>query len=431
MVRATERGPLLEIPRHTGGEPIAVSWVGTRIPDVRSIASLLAVARAADAEALREALVKHHEPTLAIVYADAAGAAGMQVAGWIPRRELPSGLVPLPGRAPWYDWKGRVPFEELPRIVLEGGAGWTIAADNPLRGTGPAEPVEWLWRTGERARRIDALLTAAVAEGPVDLLRIAALQADVAASRARALMQASLELAGSPTELDAEAREVAGLMRTWDGRADADSVGSAAYHVFLECLIEQLFRDALGPELMRRYLSLPHVDPSHAVFEIVSDSIAGASDTWTRRARVSKAVNASLREAWLRLSYRLGTNRQKWNWGRLHPLRFQPFGPGGAGLDALGPIAYGGSSATVSVAEYDSADPFRVRVASTFRFAVDAQELDEALVSIAPGQSEHPGHPHFDDGLDDWLKGRSRLLATSRLLVAETSVSRLVLEPRP
>jgi len=342
--------------------------------------------------------------------------------------------MPTPRAQPACRWRAgsHGPFEELPRTTLDDGAGWTIAADKPLRGTGPAESVEWLWRTGERARRIDSLLSAVVAEGPVDLQRIAALQADLEASRARALMRASLELAGSPTDLSAEVREVAGMMRAWDGRTGADSVGSAAYHVFLECLIEQLFSDALGPELMQRYLSLPQVDPSHAVFEIVSDSIAGRSDAWARRARVSEAVKASLREAWLRLSYRLGANRQKWRWGRLHPLRFQPFGPGAAaaGLDGIGPIAYGGSSATVSAAEYDSAESFRVRVASTFRFAVDARELDEALVSIAPGQSEHPGHPHFEDGLDDWLVGRSRLLGTSRLFVEETGVSRLVLEPR-
>jgi hypothetical protein len=68
-------------------------------------------------------------------------------------------------------------------------------------------------------------------------------------------------------------------------------------------------------------------------------------------------------------------------------------------------------------------------VASTLRFGVDAAALDQGLVSLAPGQSEHPGHPHYDDGLPGWRSGEGDLLASGRLLVEESSVARLTLEP--
>ena len=76
-------------------------------------------------------------------------------------------------------------------------------------------------------------------------------------------------------------------------------------------------------------------------------------------------------------------------------------------------------------------DPFAARVASTFRFAVDTAALDEALVSLAPGQSGHPGHPHFSDGVERWREGRPQLLAASTLLVEESSRALLRLEPAP
>jgi hypothetical protein len=203
--------------------------------------------------------------------------------------------------------------------------------------------------------------------------------------------------------------------------------------VFLEGLTEELFAEPLGAELLQRYLALTQADIGQVVYGIVRGAGEGVGgDGWAGSDRVRAAIRKSLREARLRLSYRLGANRHKWHWGRLHPLRFRAYGPrelDDRELEGLGPIAYGGTTGTVNAAEYDAAAPFEVRVASTLRFAIDTEELDEALVAIAPGQSEHPGHPHFQGGLRSWLEGRASLLVTSRLLVEDGRVTRLVLEP--
>ena len=87
----------------------------------------------------------------------------------------------------------------------------------------------------------------------------------------------------------------------------------------------------MGEELTRRYLALPFVDPGQVVFGIVKAAAArDASGGWADPVVVGSAVRASLREAWLQLSYRLGSNRRKWHWGGLHLLRFRPFGPASA-----------------------------------------------------------------------------------------------------
>jgi len=135
----------------------------------------------------------------------------------------------------------------------------------------------------------------------------------------------------------------------------------------------------------------------------------------------------------LQLSFELGANRGKWGWGRLHRLSFRPFEDWrtGSGFVGLSELPYGGSGDTVNTAEFLEPDDFAVRVASIFRMVVDAGSLDHALTALAPGQSEHPGHPHFSDGLDDWLAGHSALLVTDRLLVRESGDRQLVLEPLP
>ena len=96
-----------------------------------------------------------------------------------------------------------------------------------------------------------------------------------------------------------------------------------------------------------------------------------------------------------------------------------------------GAYPYPGTANTLRAGPYDPGNPFEVSMASTVRFAFDTGSLDQSLAILAPGQSEHPGHPHFDDQLEDWLEGRAGLLATGPLLVEETSVARLRLEPLP
>jgi len=42
----------------------------------------------------------------------------MQVAGWIPRRVLPTGLDTVPGRLRTFDWNEPIEFEALPMARL-------------------------------------------------------------------------------------------------------------------------------------------------------------------------------------------------------------------------------------------------------------------------------------------------------------------------
>ena len=89
----------------------------------------------------------------------------------------------------------------------------------------------------------------------------------------------------------------------------------------------------------------------------------------------------------------------------------------------------GGSGSTIDTADFSPLGPFDVRVASLFRFAVDLAQLDRSLTVLAPGQSEHPGHPYYDDGLARWWEGRSAALTSSVVLAEEAVLARLRLEP--
>jgi penicillin amidase len=427
-VQETVHGPLLTMP--TGSqEPLALAWPGARRGD--SLSGLWAVTRARDAAELRVALELHHEPTVAVVYADDGGGAGLQMAGWVPQRSLPTGLVPVPGRNRWYSWGERVPYGLLPHVELEGAQGFAIAADARLQ---PDEHVviEWLWRTGGRSHRLTQLLRKAAKAGSLEVGGVADVQRDVSSPGAPAVIDEALRLAGAPEELGKEERWVAEVLRSWDGRSSSDSVGATVYHVFLNRLLDSLLEPWVGRELEARYLAIPHVDPVYLVRRLLTSGPVAGDPGMPAGVRVPEAVRQSLRSTWIWLSVELGPNRDRWGWGRVHRLTFEPLWET-PGWDRrwLGPFPAPGDGATVWVAEYDQARPFDVRVASTFRFAVDLASPQEALTSLAPGQSGHPGHPQSVDGVARWLDGRPRLLATSPILVDETAVARMVLEPAP
>ena len=432
-VRETRHGPLVNDLLEEAHEPLAIRWTGA----LRSagIGGMMAVARARSADELRQALATHHEPVLLVVYADAAGSAGVQMAGFLPKRSLPSGLVPVPGRDPTYHWTRRIAFAELPRREMGRRTRWIVAADGDPTYGGEASEIEFLWRTGARAARIDSLLGKHARAGPMNVRTLVSLQGDVLSGGAGELIETALALAGDSESLGTEASEVARMLGEWDGRASSPSVGAAVYHVFLDILLRAVFEPEMGDELLRRYLALARPNPTHLLHQTLAAAKEGRGETegWSDPGAVREAVRSSLRDTWIRMSVQLGVNREKWRWGRLHTLRFAPlWREGWAGYDAgFGPFPYDGDGSSVRIAEYQPLESFDTRVVSGFRFIVDTADLDQALTSLAPGQSEHPGHPHSSDRLVRWRQDRPALLSTNQLVLEGSTRARLELEPGP
>lgn len=440
-LRSTRHGPLIDSLWRDGDErrpaseappanraARALSWTGARDGD--GLTSMLALARVKDAEEVPAVLANHHEPVLAFAYADAAGEGGVQVAGWLPSRPLPTGLVPVQGRLRSFDWREPVAIESLPgQVIAEQGRHWALALDQPWPGRGGLDQTEWLWRPGDRATRLELALDERLGTGRLDLRGAADLLADTQAPRATRVVTAIVGLARLGGTLPVEAAEIAGLLERWDGRLDAESAGAAAYHLVIEHLLERLLAGPLGAGLFERYLSTPHVRPQSAIERLVLRAATlRQPGGWTDEGDVTAAARASLRDAWVSLNHRLGPTRERWAWGELHRLPLRRLGRPGEVLRRL-PVA--GSGQTLAYARHRPGVSFDVERAALYRVAIDLGAGDRYLSSLAPGQSEHVGHAHEADGLGRWRSGDLSLLATSRLVIEEENAERLVLEPAP
>lgn len=440
-VRETRHGPLINplLSGNTQREPLSLAWTGRRPGD--AVTGLFLVAHAQDADGVTAALEAHQEPPVEVAYADRAGNIGVQVAGWLPKRQLPSGLSPVPGRLGAFVWRDAIDRQALPsqQIRIDGEragpdvlSGWLLSTGARLPAGRAGAQIEWLWRSYARALRLRQVVGDLVAAGPVELRAAMAVQDDVSANANPRLVAALLRLAGAAPELSPEAGEVADLLRSWDGVASSDSRGAAAFQLLIGHLLDEILLP-VGPALVGRYLSLPGVEATALAEAILLGATRpGRDGSWTDPGVLSAAVRESLRRTWMSLSYRLGHNRERWTWGRLHSITFEPFG-GSGGAPAmngkhLGPWPMGGQAESLARAN-PHGQTFATRRASTYHMAVDLASPDLTLTVLAPGQSEHVGHPHLDDGVVPWREGRPSLVVTSPFLVEEAAVERLVLEP--
>ena len=442
MLRSTRHGPLIEslwsgldgerdveAARARSGR--ALAWTGARAGD--GLSSMLGLLRAGGAEDVPAILESHHEPVLAFTYADRAGAGGVQVAGWLPNRPLPTGLVPVQGRLRSFDWREPVALDSLPAAALgAGGRAWVMAMDQPWSGRGGLDQTEWLWRSGDRATRLERVLDDRLRAGRLDLRSAAELLLDAAAPRSTRVVTAIDGMARRGGPLPVEAQEVATLLKRWDGRFDADSAGAAAYHLAIEHLLSHLLREPFGEGLFQRYLAAPHVQPQTAVERLILRAATlRQPGGWTDEAAVTAATRASLRETWVSLNQRLGPTRARWSWGGLHRVAFETLGK--AEGDPASEHAFGvsGSGQTLAFTRHRPGVSFDVERTALYRVAIDLGSQDRFLSSLSPGQSEHPGHPHYSDGITRSAQDRLSLFATSRLVIEEQNAQRLVLEPAP
>ena len=144
-------------------------------------------------------------------------------------------------------------------------------------------------------------------------------------------------------------------------------------------------------------------------------------------------MREGLRRTGLTLRVQLGSNAERWRWGRLHPLHFEPFGwPARAwpGVAEEPSWPYGGDGVTVAVGEYDAASPFACAWCRPTGCSSISRRPERRALGAGAGRA--PSTPAIRcacEGVERWLAGRPGVLATHRFLVEDGARARLVLVP--
>lgn len=431
-VARTVHGPLVSdrLNPFKDSRPMSMAWASEESPTI--FESLIMLNRAGNWDEFRHALSLWDGPNVSFVYADVEGNIGYQAAGRIPdRAPAHQGIVPVPGWTGEFDWKGYIPFDELPRS-FNPPAGFIVTA-NQKATSDDRRRLGYEYADPFRAIRITQMLAGNNHARVEDSQHIQGDTYHIPAGKLRPYL-----LSIAPAD-DLETRALAEV-RSWNLRCDPEEIGAAIYQVWYRFLVEETVNDELGSGLTTDYVEYYWVhgpamlklmdEPDSPLFDDSRTEEVEARDDIVRRS-FAKALG------WL--TGRYGSDLRNWKWGRLHTVRFmhRPFGmvdvPIVSALFNYGPvIAPGGDRFTVNATWFtwdDTENPFAADAGTSQRIVIDLSEWDNSIGTNSTGQSEQLFHPHREDLIRVWRDLKYHALPFSRKAVEAESRSLLTLVP--
>lgn len=400
----TQHGPVVA-GDPAAGHGLAFSHTGTNsgTPWLDTVRGLL-LARSADQA--EEALRAWTEPVNNFVYADINGEFGYRYRGRIPVRSMSNAWAPVPGWSGEHEWRGQIPFEDLPQ-ARNPQAGFVVTCNNAPTTADYPHYINTFFAADWRARRITSRLED-MSSRKVDIEDMAAVHAD------RVSIPAQLLVAriGGLSPADSHVAEACGLLQQWDCRMDRSSAGAAIYaatrtYLFadvIEAQLGTLAREAMGATDAFGRGGGAHAGQlfARAITAMADDdtSALGSGQTWD--ALISSALTRAVAE----LRERLGEDMASWSWGEIHHTRprhpLSRIYPECADLLDPPPIATHGDGDTPLAGAYSMADRFVQTLMSVNRYIHDPSDWRRSRWIVPLGASGHPGSPHFADQARLW-----------------------------
>ncbi|MGE8497737.1 MAG: penicillin acylase family protein [Pseudomonas sp.] len=402
----------------------------TQFETDKTLDAFFDLSRAQSVEQAFEATREVRAMPLNIVFADAQHI-GWQVTGRYPNRREGLGLVPSPGWDSRFDWDGFAdpmlhPYDQDPQ------QGWLGTANHRTVPRGYGMQLSNSWYYPERYERLAQL----AGSGKHDTKSMIAMQYDQT-SPFVAKLQAMFEAPGMAEplkkaidalpELDrAKAREALSRLMAFDGNLAPTSATAALYGAFLHESARAIFLDELGPETSPAWKAL--VETANSSYSAQADHLLGREDSpfWndvsTPGTDDKPAILArSLAAAVTHVESRLGSDRNAWQWGKLHTYNWRTettqLAPhmsasqrasinSFSGYLDRGPYPAGGDHSTLNVSAYNWGQDFDTWLIPAMRIVVDFGRAEPLIGLNSSGQSGNPASKHYADGIDAWLKGQ-------------------------
>ncbi|MBN1117745.1 MAG: penicillin acylase family protein [Bacteroidales bacterium] len=426
--RINHRGPVVSEAKGIKDKVLTIHWVGDEPSN--EIAGIYKINRAHNWEDFKNAFRSFKSISQNVVYADLNGNIGLYACAGIPIRKRNEAFEILPGWTDEYDWKGMVPFEELPHEYNPERGYVSSANCRTVDDSYPYHIGSW-YSMPYRMERIRERLEEKDKLSVEDFKSIQNDQVSTLANRLVEKFYSLLDL----SELSNTEKEVAELLQSWNGDMNKELIEPSVSETFIKFFIKNVFSDEMTEdsyELFNANSKLTRI----ALYNILeSDFSPWIDDISTPETEnLTDIVHACFTETITYLEGQFRSKPQQWKWKNMHTITLKHPLTSVEILDKLfnmnrGPYGVGGSYHTVSPYSYPNFSPEAVEHGSSHRHIYSLADWDATQSVIPTGNSGVVSSEFYCDQTELYIGGRYHADFFSKEAVEKAAKYHVMVKP--
>ena len=397
-LKFTHRGAVISDLKDVKNVTLSMRWAGYDYSD--EIRSVYLLNRAKGWDDFREGLKLFRSVSQNFVYADIDGNIGLNIGGGIAIRKS-AGIMIRNGETDEFDWKGYVPFDQLP-FSFNPDNGYVSSANNKSVGDDYPYYISNDFVVPYRINRIRQMLDEKESFGIEDFKRMIT---DQHSDLAALMIPYILRIHDSPGNLTPSEAAALDTLKAWDYDMNAELTAPSILEFFRNSLRKNLLADELGDF----YDQLFYMTSEYYIYRILK---TGADDmvdniNTPEKETIDDIVMKSFKDGIHSLTKQYGNNPKKWKWGNIHSVTMKhPMGSVRI-LNCLYKLnshkyRIGGSDHTVS--PYFSFVPgFEAAHGASERHIFNTADWDDSYTVIPCGESGVPASEFYLSQVEVYL----------------------------
>lgn len=412
-LRFTHRGPIVNRFKNEKEIPLSIRWLGNE--QSNEIRTVYLLNRAKNWNDFRDAVRTFRSVSQNIVYADVDGNIGLQCSAGVPIR-IGSGIQIYPGDSSKYDWKGMVPFEELP-FEFNPERGYVSSANNKTVAEDYPYYVSHWFATPSRIDRIREMLEEKEKLGIDDFK---AMQADFKSKTAEKMTPIFVAALQIETNWSVTEKDALKKLTEWNYELNKESEAASIFEILYRETMMNLVKDDLSPELFKGIQGQKML-LQNLLINILDDK----NSAWIDRLNTAKKesfediIVLSFKNTVDELVNKLGEDVEQWDWGKIHsftirhPLGVVPILDNVLKLNR-GPFEMPGSYHTVCPYSYSFNNLYKANHGASHRHIYDTSNWNNSETVIPTGTSGIPSSDFYLDQTQMYINNQYHADAFSK-----------------